>query len=456
MRDGFTAEQAGPRHRLVFLAIAVTLGIVGAITFVYADLALPSLPAFLPAYSSAVIGTDLITAYLIFGHAPLSGRSGLVLLAGAYLFSGTVVIGQMLVFPGVWSEQGLLGAGPQSAVWLWVFWHGGFPTLVIASTAAALWQRKLARPIRLTWRHNLAVAAFVVGLVVLLEWLVTAGHAWLPDLIVGGNYQTLTHSLPGRLVVILNLTALVAVALVTRGRAVLDLGLVIAMLASLIDAILTLRAGARFSLGWYVARASSVVSAFSVLAVYLREVTWLYARVIRLNARLEEQAAIDDTTGLFNRRYFNRQLDNMLRDARRRQESLSLLLIDVDHFKLYNDRYGHLAGDDCLRQVAEAIESAIRRPLDVATRYGGEEFAVILPTTGADGARHVAGLVLTAVTARKIEHGGSSTAPVVSVSVGAATAGPQSSLEEIIRNADRALYAAKDAGRNRAMSHDEL
>jgi diguanylate cyclase (GGDEF)-like protein len=360
----------------------------------------------------------------------------------------------MLVFPGVWSEHGLLGAGAQSAVWIWVFWHGGFPALVL--TAMLVMARQDAKKADIPVTHTVIAAFGALLLVVVVMILATAGQDLLPPLIVAGDYHTLTVSLPGRLVPALNIAALASVLVVKRGRTVLGLGLSIAMLASLIDAILTLHAGARFSLGWYAARMTSVVAAFSVLAVYLREATWLYARVLKLNAHLEEKAAVDVLTGLFNRRYFDQQLQAALRDAHRRGTPASLLMLDVDHFKLYNDQYGHLGGDRCLQAVAEAIAGAARRPTDIATRYGGEEFAVILPSTDAGGAKETAERILHAVRALKREHKASKTAPFVTVSIGMATTKlkPGETPEDLIRTADAALYRAKSTGRDRVAGEE--
>jgi diguanylate cyclase (GGDEF)-like protein len=452
MMEGFGTEAATPRHRRAFAVIALALCAVLAATYLRADMPLKSLPAFIPAFISAVIVTELITAYLLFVHAPLSRRFDLLCLGGAYLFSSSMAIGQLLVFPGVVSVNGLFGAGSQSAVWLWVFWHGGFPALIIAAMAVRWLARRgisFGRPAAI---HGFAMTACVLCLAVGLEAFVTQCQGLLPTLIQGRSYLQLAHSLPGRLVLILNFAALAVVLRVTRGRAVLDLGLSIALLASTIDAVLSLKAGARFSLGWYVSRLGSVVSAVSVLIVYLREVTLLYARVIRLNEKLAEQAAIDVTTDLYNRRHFNRHLHVTLRDAARRQESTGLLLIDIDHFKLFNDRYGHLAGDDCLHQVAQAIAGAIRRPSDVAARYGGEEFAVILPGTGGTGANHMAQRVLGAIRALALDHAASPTAAIVTVSIGVGTAQPGTRFEDLIRESDEGLYAAKRAGRNRVAS----
>lgn len=456
MREGFGTELASARHRLTYLAIAVALCAVCVFTYFRAYLPLTQLPAFIPAYISAVIVTELITAYLLFAHAPLSRRFDLLWLGGAYLFSSALAIGQLMVFPGVLASHGLFGAGPQSAVWLWVLWHGGFPAMVVAAMivrqretrglSSRLGRLHFSRPQR---THAAVMIVCVVALAILCETLVTRFQTALPALIHGRSYADLINSAPGQIVLALNIVALALVLRITRCRSLLDLGLGIAILASTVDATLTLKAGARFSLGWYIARVGSVVSAVSVLIVFLREVTLLYARVIRLNERLAEQAAIDVTTELFNRRHFNRQLHVALRDAARRREMTGLLLIDVDHFKLFNDHYGHLAGDDCLHQVAQAIAGTIRRSTDVAARYGGEEFAVILPGTGLEGTRHLAQRVLGAIRGLAVAHAASPTAAMVTVSIGVGTAKPGARFEDLVRAADEALYAAKRSGRNR-------
>ena len=449
MADGFGAEAVAPRHRITFLAIAVALCAVFSITYFRADVPLTPLPAFVPGYLTAVVVTELITAYLLFVHTPLSRRFDLLWLAGAYLFSSCMAIGQLLVFPGVLALHGLFGAGPQSAVWMWVLWHSGFPAMVCMAMIVNRRQSHGARLRRPKAAHVFAMIGLVLGLTVLCEIFVTRFQADLPILINGRSFAGLAHSIEGEIVLLLNLAAFALVLQVTRGRTVFDGGLAIAVLASTLDAALTLRSGARFSLGWYIARAGSVVTAVSVLIVFLREVTLLYARVIRLNERLAEQAAIDVTTALFNRRHFNRQLHVTLRDAVRRREVTALLLIDIDHFKLFNDRYGHLAGDDCLHQVAQAITDAVRRPRDIAARYGGEEFAVILPATSAEGARHLAERVQRSVRTLALDHAASPTASIVTVSIGVAAGKPGMRFETLIREADNALYTAKRAGRDR-------
>jgi len=178
----------------------------------------------------------------------------------------------------------------------------------------------------------------------------------------------------------------------------------------------------------------------------------LAAELAQANRRLEDLAATDALTLLPNRRGFDVRLAQEWRRSRREQTPLSLLLLDVDCFKLFNDHYGHQGGDDCLRRVGQGILDAARqRPGDIAARYGGEEFVVILPDTDELGAVHVAERIRAAVEALAIPHAAHPCGRVTA-SGGAATARPEAAgtdLSGLIRLADEALYRAKCEGRNR-------
>jgi diguanylate cyclase (GGDEF)-like protein len=169
---------------------------------------------------------------------------------------------------------------------------------------------------------------------------------------------------------------------------------------------------------------------------------------------LENLSTTDGLTGIPNRRQFDTALDREWRRARRLRTPLALAILDIDLFKAYNDRYGHLAGDDCLRQVARTVASSLQRPADVAARYGGEEFACILPDTDVAGAVVIGAQILAAVTALSISHGASDVNDLVTLSCGAAAMVPGRTQPgaELIRRADLALYQAKHAGRNRVVA----
>lgn len=165
---------------------------------------------------------------------------------------------------------------------------------------------------------------------------------------------------------------------------------------------------------------------------------------------LENLSSIDGLTGIANRRRFDETLKLEWAKALETAQYLSLIMLDIDYFKLYNDNYGHLKGDDCLKRIALAISTAIRRPHDFVGRYGGEEFAVILPLTELSGAIQVARSIEQTIAKENIEHAFSPISSQVTSSLGIASMVPDhvNSTAEFIRAADKCLYRAKNKGRN--------
>jgi len=169
------------------------------------------------------------------------------------------------------------------------------------------------------------------------------------------------------------------------------------------------------------------------------------------NRELEKLSRQDGLTGIANRRSFDSYLMSEVRRGARERQPLSLILSDVDHFKAFNDCYGHQAGDDCLRRVAAALSSAGRRPADLAARYGGEEFAMVLPGTALEGAVDVAQAVSRVIDGLAIPHARSAVRQTVTLSQGIVSLilEKETASEDLIQRADQALYLAKQQGRNR-------
>lgn len=194
------------------------------------------------------------------------------------------------------------------------------------------------------------------------------------------------------------------------------------------------------------------LSLLATCALYL-SVRIQHANVESKSARLADIASTDSLTGVRNRRSFDERIGEEWRRAARYQEALSAIIIDVDFFKTFNDRYGHIAGDSALQHVARALQSALNRGEDAFARYGGEEFVAVLPATQADGAVVVAERMRAAVLALQIPHAGSGLG-YVSVSIGVASMKPARGNEpdDLLRKADVALYDAKSHGRNRVIA----
>jgi diguanylate cyclase (GGDEF)-like protein len=203
-------------------------------------------------------------------------------------------------------------------------------------------------------------------------------------------------------------------------------------------------------------RAISIGSSMGVLAVGFIILSFVLAAQFRRRMRAESElqllARTDGLTGLHNRRTLGEILDQEWRRARRTRSLFSLLFVDIDRFKAFNDAYGHQAGDDALAAVARCIGDNIRRPADTAARYGGEEFVVVLPDTPAEGAACIAEKIRAAISDLSIEHAGSEFGRVTA-SIGLASWQPErdDDVSALIRAADEALYDAKARGRNRVM-----
>ena len=176
------------------------------------------------------------------------------------------------------------------------------------------------------------------------------------------------------------------------------------------------------------------------------------------NQKLKYLATTDSLTNIANRRLFDERLHHEWKRLQREKAPLGLALFDIDHFKAYNDTYGHQEGDDCLRNVAQIIQQVARRPADLAARYGGEEFALILPNTDLDGTIYLANLVRHHLQDQAIHHAGSPVKPQLTTSVGLTSIIPplNRSAYTLLQTVDQALYDAKKQGRDRVVAYSKL
>ncbi len=206
---------------------------------------------------------------------------------------------------------------------------------------------------------------------------------------------------------------------------------------------------------WILADSSHAVAynLLRMLAARLRSGNKIIQREREQLEQYKFHASIDALTGLFNRYWMDKMLSRQMDRARGGKEALSLLLVDVDHFKQFNDRHGHVAGDAALRSVAAAMRAVVR-PTDLLARYGGEEFAVLLPGAQLPNARDVAERLRSSVHSTTIEHFDGTPLSSVTVSIGVTQMLSESTLEAFVEKADRALYRAKNAGRDRVEPAD--
>ena len=182
----------------------------------------------------------------------------------------------------------------------------------------------------------------------------------------------------------------------------------------------------------------------------------LYQQLEEVNAELAKLSMVDDLTKIANRRKFDQYVTSEWSRLAREQNPLSIILCDIDYFKLYNDTYGHQAGDRCLQVVAQAISQVVKRPADLVARYGGEEFVLVLPNTSVEGAKYLAQRVRQGVEALKLPHINSPIDLYITLSLGVSCCIPQpnSEVATLIAAADQGLYQAKATGRNRVVEYE--
>ena len=427
-----SAHLAG--HRRAAAGTAVLLSASALLALVPAGKAVLPPPGLPTALSASALVIHLVTAALLMLQGVAGGMRGPLRLGAAYLYATAVVLAQLAATPGVFGSGPLIG-GPGTPAWLWCASHGGFALLVIRYALAPASSRP-SRPG--------VAAACTLGAALSATLAATAGLPWLPGIAVPA-------------VALADAAALLLVTRRLRDGNLLDLWLCVVLFAATADAGLTMLGEACYGLGWCAGRVGNLLAGLVLLLALLAELVAACLRAAKANALLTDLAECDPLTGLANRRRFDRLLALEWRRAQRERQPLALLMIDVDHFKRYNDRYGHPAGDLCLKRLAVILSEAARRPGDLAVRMGGEEFALLLPNTGAAGAAAIAAGLRDALALAAIPHA-DGVCGQVTLSLGAAVARPhyaELNPGTLVDAADQVLYRAKLAGRDQ-LATDEV
>lgn len=410
---------------------------------------------FMPIFATSVTIAEGLTGFLLWTQYRASGRIVFAALACAYAFTTVSAAFHLAVYPGVFAASGLFGAGRQTAIWIWLLWRTGYAVLAALALTTRKWP-----PVQRIERRRIGGASMVaasIGLALALSLAATAARDQLPNLVASTpTYRHLSANPILLSVWAICLASLLMHVSVTRLRTLMDLWLAVALLAGFIDVTLTLGAGARYSLGWYAARIASMVSANAVLGMLMSETSRTYQRLADAHRALKELSVRDGLTGVFNRAYFDERYPRELALATSTGNPLSLLLVDVDHFKNYNDAFGHLAGDECLRRIAQALNASLSRQTDFVARYGGEEFVVVLPACDPEASWAIAERLRQTIAEMELPMKRAN-ACHVTVSIGHASSRfhPGAQPAALLASADAALYDAKARGRNRVEDNRE-
>jgi len=399
--------------------------------------------AMVVAVSAAMLA---VAAVLLLAQARVTESPSLLTLGAMYGAAALVMLPYLMLYRGLWPELGrLVGATAAAPSLLGLTWH-----LLLAGAGVAYVAARRAKPLpdaRAFARvRRRTLAAALVGALLSVPCIVRLD---LPAFYSGGHY-TLVAVLASTVIIAVAVVSLIALYLRSRFRTVLDLLLGIATLCVIADVSLAILGGVPFSAGWYASRVSILVACGTVSIALILQAARLYAQLAKTADRLRDESMTDALTGLGNRRSFDLRLAQVFADGVRMSRGAAMLIIDVDQFKLFNDAYGHLGGDECLRDLASTVRGCVSRTRDLVARFGGEEFTVIMAETDMRGALIVAERIRSAIEGMGIPHSRAASHAAVTVSIGAVAVDDAATIatETFVEYADRALYAAKAGGRN--------
>jgi diguanylate cyclase (GGDEF)-like protein len=431
---------AGKNQRYIALAVCTALFVAAWLSATFGRGPGPEIKPLVYICGTIWSCADLLTAFLFLAQFYVGGRIMFGVLALAY------AIGGMLTWFFLWSFHNLSttadGVGfAQIPAVVWCAWHVTFPILVVCGIALdSPLKRVVSRSAIGGWTGVIAVAPILIA--ALLYSAIVAFRDSFPQLIVDMQFTPMYQIGILPFIVVLNAGACAYLVRRKRPLTPLVLWLSVAMFSAVLDVLMVDVSSARFSFAYDAGKLMTVFTSCVVLFMILCDIVGLYTRLARV-------ARTDALTTLDNRRAFDEHFQVVYHNARRFRRSMGLLVIDIDFFKRYNESYGHLAGDVCLRRVAQVMAACAPRPLDFVARYGGEEFAVILPETPLAGVLVVAERIRTAVEGLKIVHSATARGQItVSIGVGFATDSLFVEEGELFESADRALAEAKDNGGN--------
>ncbi|MFL9608605.1 GGDEF domain-containing protein [Methylobacillus sp. Pita2] len=414
----------------------------------------PQLAAFAPVVATLVVLSTTTTALLLLLQFKIQKQFFLVPLAGAYAIYALAAITSLISMHGSPVTPVNTAAISSSTMSNWgAYWQFGFCGFIII----AMIFRKAADSFPQLNRISLGKNTVPFMLTPLLGIIL-----YMLALNSGNLFSAIMSSAPivtaplGWGSWIMAAATFALVRTFCSDNKLVTIFLSVAALSHLCHVSHLLIDSTPFSANWYMAQLLSLFSSTTLLAVLILQLSQFSRDLADSHSALLEKAHKDSLTGIYNRGYFDDTAALEWRRAQRNNSSLSILMVDIDHFKEYNDQFGHIKGDKCLKKIAQTLHANMQRPGDFVARFGGEEFVVLLPNSTAEGCHAIARKLHMAVQKLKISAGNHRK---VCVSIGHATwEGPYEnrSINELLSQADLALYTAKRLGRNRIVRYEDL
>lgn len=420
---------------VALLSIAILISSNGRVSW-------PVIPMFIAMCGLLIFLTSLQTAFLLYNQSKLTKDSSVALLASGYLAVSFFALARIILFPGLFLSSEILDDNNQIAAWLWVIMHIAFPFFLILY-AMNHWKQMFFSYRYARWSFRLIPVA--VALVVLS--LVYYENA-LPSLVDKGNYASTSYLD----FFLLAFTAIPLFLLMTKKGMTnrQDLWLMLAITVQCLDIFYEIIGETRYSMGWYLGMISSILSSSIILGVFIYHIFCIAQLKEEEGHYFKDISETDPLTGIANRRKLDLVFNTLWELSLNQKQPLCLIMVDIDHFKIYNDSYGHLEGDKCLIKVANALSKIPKRSTDIVARIGGEEFVILLYGVDQDVGFQVAEEVRKEIENLQISHPAFYN-PWLTVSIGYAShiVKPSSQKEKFLHIVDQALYRSKTEGRNR-------
>lgn len=413
-----------------------------------------------PALVSAAIVTMILTAVILRYLYQASNFAPYAILGISFACTGALLV--PYVFAMIQAASSTQpAAAAQFASWLWIGWHVFFVVMIAAYVCAEAY---FARESLASDRERFLVRAFGIGAASVAAGLVVfllSATKSLPVLqTAGGVFTPAFTNMSEQILLGLCAAVCALLTLKTGLNKTVHLWLAVVLVLFACEVFVNGEIGHRsFSTAWYAGLAEGFAWQSVLLVVLLRRAHEQFTQFVVNNRNLTQEALKDPLTRLLNRRGFDERFQEALAEAHLTHSPLAMLALDLDNFKDYNDHFGHVAGDEALRAVGKAIAEVTTRPHDIACRIGGEEFAVILPSTDETGALTVAERIRSAVLGLRVKQAPTADNHILSISVGVGLSDGTLEGDALRERADQALYRAKRLGRNRISRYrpdDEL
>lgn len=411
--------------------------------------------------TTALTVLNSITAYLLLLQFYVVRKPAIALLSAAFGYSALLSAYQLVNLPGIFSVAGGIPRGSHLSVWVWVGRLSGVALLIMLAMLAQHGRQERRLPQQVINRATLLTVLVPPGLAVLVLGVLTERVPDLGHLVAAsGDYSALSQSWVGTLLLICWIGALLSVLWITRLKSTFHYWLALSCYSYVLYLVIVFSSSIRFTVGWYASRFFELAAASIMLGALLFEVFKLQMRLQHSYLRAYEDSISDSLTGLSSRRYFDTALERALLQQKRQPAPLTLLMADIDFFKQYNDHFGHVEGDLCLRQIAACMAQQLRGS-DTVARYGGEEFIAILQNCDAQHAllvaeRFRAAVERLAIAAPPAVDGSHRSVVTVSVGLYCHQGDMPATAKQLVEQTDQALYTAKHAGRNRVQLYEPL